>query len=144
MHHTHKPRKVFAMLLAMIGLGGLAACHRHSAEERISKVSEKIASKLDFDENQKVLLAQITNEIKTDFAEEKVKRQAAKPEFEQLLLAETLDKDKVKKMIKERHERMNTKIDKYLDKVAALHKTLTPKQKNEIIEKMNKFSEHWE
>lgn len=102
-------------------------------------ISEKIASKLDFNDQQKALLADITNELKKDFADEKALRNAKQEEFKSMLLADELDRAKIKNLIKERQARIDSKVDKYLDKVAALHKTLTPEQKKEILEKVEKF-----
>lgn len=136
--------KVLGLLAAIASIGILAGCHRHSPEEKIQYVSEKIASKLDFNDQQKSLFEDITKELKVDFAEEKKIRLSLKSEVQGMIQSDQLDKVRVKSLIKERQDRMNSKIDKYLDKVAALHKTLTADQKKEIIEKMDKFSEKME
>lgn len=141
MRHGYRRKwpRVLGILLAIGGVGMIAAgCHR-SPEERMTAISEKIADKLDFNDQQKALLNDITSELKKDFADEKSLRDAKKEEFKSMLLADDLDKAKIKNLIKERQARMDSKIDKYLDKVAALHKTLTPEQKKEILEKVEKF-----
>jgi Spy/CpxP family protein refolding chaperone len=135
--------KALGIILTVGGLSLLAGCHK-SPEERITKISEKIADKLDFNEQQKVLLSDITTELKKDFAEEKAYKQSMQGEFKSMLLATDLDKAKIKETIKARQSRMDSKMDKYLDKVAALHKTLTPEQKNEILEKLEKLQNHWD
>jgi len=50
----------------------------------------------------------------------------------------------VKELLKQRQEFIDSKTDKYIDKVAALHATLTPEQKKEILEKIEKFQNHWD
>ena len=86
----------------------------------------------------------ITDEIKKDFSEEKKNRLAVREEIKKQILAPDLDQEKVKTLIKERQLRMNSKVDKYVEKVAALHKTLTTEQKKEILETMDKMSRHFE
>lgn len=142
MRHNRKWPRVLGVVFA-IGALGLTGCHK-SPEERMTAISEKIADKLDFNEQQKALLNDITSELKKDFQEEKSIRHGMKDEVKAMILADNLDKAKIKELIKARQERINSKVDKYLDKVAALHKTLTPEQKKEIIDKMEKFHQRWE
>ncbi|WII70847.1 Spy/CpxP family protein refolding chaperone [Bdellovibrio sp. 22V] len=145
-HHSHHHRKwpkVLGILLAIGSVGFLSGCHK-SPEERISAISEKIADKLDFNEQQKALLGDITSEMKKDFAEEKNVRKGMKDTVKGLILADDLDKSRIKELIKARQARFDAKVDKYLDKVAALHKTLTPEQKKEMIDKIEKFHARWE
>jgi hypothetical protein len=138
-----KIKKLGALVAVLVSGGLLMGCHR-SPEKRIDHISAKIASKLDFNEQQKGILQDITNEMKKDFADEKSIRTEKLNEMKSLLMAETLDTTKVKSMIKERQARMDAKVDKYLEKVAALHKTLTVEQKNEIMEKAERFQKHFE
>lgn len=122
----------------------MMGCHHRSPEEKIEYISSKIASKLDFNEQQKGILKEITEEFKKDFAEEKLLRKSKLADMQALLLSDTLDTIKVKALIKERQARMDQKVDKYIDKVASLHKTLTAEQKKEIIEKVQHFQDHFE
>ena len=142
-HAKRKWPRALGILFAIGAVGTLAGCHKNP-EERISAISEKIADKLDFNEQQKVLLNDITSEIKKDFAEEKNRRQSMKDDFKNMILADDLDKAKIKEIINARHARMEEKTDKYLDKVAALHKSLTPEQKKDLIDKVEKFHKKWE
>lgn len=141
MRHGYRRKwpRVLGVLLAAGGIGMIAAGCNRTPEEKMTMISEKIASKLDFNDQQKALLADITNELKKDFADEKALRNAKQEEFKSMLLADELDRAKIKNLIKERQARIDSKVDKYLDKVAALHKTLTPEQKKEILEKVEKF-----
>ena len=140
--HTRRGHRIFALLLAAVGTGSLVACHR-SPEERVEHVGNKIASKLDFSEQQRGLLKEIVEEIKIDLREMRAKREGKFNEFESLLMANTLDKEKVKAHIQEQQAYRDSKVDKYLDKVAALHATLTPEQKREMLDKIQKFKKHW-
>lgn len=142
--HFRRGFRALGILLAIGGIGMMASgCHR-SPEEKMTAISETIAYKLDFNDQQKALLADIVGEMKKDFAEEKALRQSMKGDLKSMILADDIDKEKVKTLIKERQARMDSKVDKYLDKVAALHKTLTPEQKKEIVEKIEKMQRHWE
>jgi hypothetical protein len=65
MKHSFKSKwpKALGIILTVGGLSLLSGCHK-SPEERITKISEKIADKLDFTDQQKVLLGDITTELK--------------------------------------------------------------------------------
>lgn len=142
-HNKRKWPRVLGVLFAIGSVGFLSGCHK-TPEEKITAISEKIADKLDFNTQQKALLSDITSELKKDFAEEKALRKSMKDDFKNMILADDLDKAKIKEHIKDRQARMNSKVDKYLDKVAALHKSLTPEQKKELIDKIEKFQHRWE
>ena len=105
-------KKILGAFTVIISLGLLAGCHHSSPEDKIQKVSERIASKLDFNDQQKNILNDITSDLKKDFKEEKNIRLSHQDDIKKLILADTLDKDKIKVLIKERQERMNAKIDK--------------------------------
>ncbi|MBX9768343.1 MAG: Spy/CpxP family protein refolding chaperone [Bdellovibrionales bacterium] len=142
MWYKRRGLKVAAMAVALIGAGSLVACHR-SPEDRVEHISKRIASKLDFNDQQKALLSDITNEIKNDLREMKTYRESRFNEVEELLNATTLDKARIKARIKEQQEFREAKVDKYLDKVAALHATLSAEQKKEMLEKIQKLKAHW-
>jgi len=134
------------MLILAVSLGsvaGLSGCrHGRSPEERVQYMAEKLSDKLDFNAEQKALLAEITKELQADWAQEKQRRDAVRAEAEKMILSDSLDTARVKELIKERQSRMDSKIDKYLEKVAALHKTMNPEQKKELVELINKFHRH--
>lgn len=135
--------KATAMVAVLVAGGLMTGCKR-SPDEKIEKIGSKISSYLDFSEQQDQILKEITAELKTDFATERAYRKSMATEVETLLMAENLDTSRVKQIIEERNARMNQKVDKYLTKVAALHKTLTPEQKKEILEKLQKLQKYME
>lgn len=137
-----KKKRMIGIAIALIGMGALTACHSHSPEARIDHVASRVASKLDFTAEQKVLLDDIANEIKKDMQSEKDVRLSMKTEFKSWIASSELDKSKVKETIKSKMDRMESRVDKYLDKVAALHKTLNPQQKEELLAFLDKFGPH--
>lgn len=134
-----KQRRMIGIAIALIGMGALTACHSHSPEAKIDHVASKVASKLDFSPEQKVLLDEIASEIKKDIQSEKEVRLSMRNEFRSWISASELDKTKVKETIKSKMDRMEGRVDKYLDKVAALHKTLNAEQKEELLGFLDKF-----
>lgn len=138
--------KAFTLTALVFGAGGLSACRggHHSPEARIDHVSSRIVKKLDFNDQQKSLVKDITDEMKKDFAEEKKYRESLKVEIQKLIEAPELDQVRVKTLIKEKQARMDGRVEKYVGKVADLHRTLTVEQKKEILEKLEKFSERFE
>lgn len=107
-------------------------------------MSSRIAKKLDFNDQQKSLVKEITDEMKKDFVDEKKYRESLKVEIQKLIEAPELDQVRVKTLIKEKQARMDGRVDKYVGKVSELHRTLTDEQKKEILEKLEKFSERFE
>ncbi len=137
--------KAVAVVFAIGALGAASGgCRGRSPEARVDHIADKIASKLDFTNEQKALLTKITDDLKKDFADERARKKALLPEMEQMLLADSLDQKRVKELIKARHDRMNSKVDGYLAKVADLHKALKPEQKKELVEYLQKFQRHWD
>ncbi|MBL7558140.1 MAG: Spy/CpxP family protein refolding chaperone [Bdellovibrionaceae bacterium] len=134
-----KKRRMVGVAIALIGMGALSACHSRTPEARIDHVASKVASKLDFTAEQKILLDDIAAEIKKDFQSEKEVRLSMRNEFKTWITSSELDKAKVKETIKSKMDRMEGRVDKYLDKVAALHKTLNAEQKEELIGFLDKF-----
>lgn len=134
-----KKRRMIGIAIALIGMGALTACHSNSPEARVDHVASKVASKLDFTPQQKVLLDDIASEIKKDIQSEKDVRLSMRNEFRSWISASELDKTKVKETIKSKMDRMESRVDKYLDKVAALHKTLNAEQKEELLGFLDKF-----
>jgi hypothetical protein len=139
---SYRNRKMIGIAIALIGLGTMTACHSRSPEAKVDHVASKVASKLDFNDQQKVLLDDIANEIKKDMQAEKALRLSMHDELKAMIASEELDKAKAKTAIKGKIERFEGKIDKYLDKVAALHKTLNAEQKQELLGFMEKFGHH--
>lgn len=132
-------------LMAIISSSAFAVgCKHNSPEERIEKMSKRIASKLDFNEQQKSMLDQLAAEIKSDFAAEAPYRETLKEEFKKQVNATEIDQAKVVQLIRERKARMDARLEKYVAKVAEIHKTLTPEQKAEILSKFERFSKHME
>jgi outer membrane murein-binding lipoprotein Lpp len=143
MNMNCKRRFKIAALFAVIAGGiGLAGCRHSSPEARVDKISERIASKLDFNETQKDLLNAIKTEIKADMENEKKYRLAVKDEMQKMIMAPDLDQARLKDLFNERQQRMQVKADKYITKIAELHKSLNLEQKHSIVEKINMFVEH--
>lgn len=136
---SRNKKRFMAVAIALIGIGALSACHSRTPEARVDHVASKVASKLDFTAEQKTLLDDIANELKKDMADEKQNRLSMKEEVRSWIAGSELDKSKVKGAIKSKMERIDSKVDKYLDKVAALHKTLNAEQKQELLAFMDKF-----
>lgn len=136
--------KKFAILVTVASIGGLmTACH-HSPEKRIDHMSAKVASKLDFNDEQKRLLNDITADLKTEFKQMKSEKKAKIAEIKAIIAGNELNHEQVKKLMDERRQKMDQLFEKYFSKVAALHKTLTNQQKQELLETLEKFESRWD
>lgn len=145
MRHRRKFFKVVALMATVFGIAAFASGCRHSSPEaRVDHISDRIASKLDFNDDQKRLLKDITADIKADMAANKAKRDSFQNEMQAMIRSNELDQIRLKQLLNERHEQMSAKADSYIAKVATLHKTLSAAQKEELIEFLEKFHKRWE
>ena len=127
-------------LTAMALVFGLTACktghHRHEAH--MGKFFDMIAYKLDFTDEQEVILDQIKSEVKTIKKQTAGQRKERARDLIALIEAEQLDTEQLGLMLEQHHQRMKEHSPKVMELVSQLHSTLTEEQKQKIIRFINK------
>ena len=126
---------VIALAIAALFITG---CKPKSPEQRIGKIFEEISEELDLSEVQKTQLLGIKDEIIEKGREMREKRKEMHEDLYKLILSDRIDTDEVKAKAKEKHAGMKDFFNLTLDRVAEFHATLTPEQKERLVDLMKK------
>jgi Spy/CpxP family protein refolding chaperone len=118
------------LLICVVFLSG---CHRPAPEKMVDRVTEKLKSKLELNAAQQQELEGIKEELKNKMAEMKKNHASRKEEFLALLQSDTIDQEKLKKMINEKKARMDEFSSLMIDKLTKFHSTLTTEQKERLV-----------
>jgi len=125
----------------VLGITALTACnkHHHDPEDKVEWMVHKISKKLDLDDGQKAKLEDVKvelmmhhNQHKTEKAEsmERLIRELKKPEIDQALLLD---------FVNQHTTRVEQAAPAVIEKLAIFHASLTAEQKQELVEKLQKF-----
>jgi protein CpxP len=139
-------RTLYGLFGASIAVGGLAACgHRYEghhgghmggehSEKFRGKMIERVASRLDLNEDQKKRLAALT--VKLDEQRLALIGKSANPraEFQALIAGEKFDKLKAQALIAEKTAALNSKSPEVLAAAADFFDSLTPAQQQKVRE----------
>jgi len=122
----------------------LTGCNRHhqDPEDRAEWMVHKISSKLDLDDSQKAKLEDVKIELMKHHKEHRV----SKAEMMDKLLLEvkkpTLDEDFLLEMVNQHKSRVEQAAPGVISKLVIFHASLNTDQKEELIEKLEKFKKH--
>jgi hypothetical protein len=133
-------KKAILILAAL----ALSACTYVSPETKANIATTRIASALDLTKEQKAK----AHEVKDMYLEaRKAGYNERREQFDrtkQLIASEKLDPAQIKAMIAQRTKRFDANFDPIFSKVSELHATLSPEQKKEALELMDKYSQFWD
>jgi Spy/CpxP family protein refolding chaperone len=128
------------LLICIAFLGG---CQRPSPEGMVDRITEKLKSKLDLNVAQQEQLDGIKQEVTKKMAEMKKNHASKKEELLTMLQSDTIDQEKLKKMINERKARMDEFSSIIIEKLAKFHSTLTPEQKEKLVKYIRDRHDCW-
>ena len=136
------------IVILLIGLIGIFSnCHRRpmfcgfhgSLEKKTKWILKKISKELDLNENQKVELKRITDEIL-------IKRQEFKGSHAEIfntvlaqVNSDTLDQEKLNQLFEGKELEFKEMRFFLISKMADFHSILTPEQRQKLAEKMENF-----
>lgn len=127
----------------LVGLLGTSACFRHhTPAERADWMTGKIAKRLDLDEQQKVKLAAVKDELLAARAESQKERRATMEEVIAQVQSERLDEAKVAQLIERHHAAQTRMMQRVLPKVSEWHASLRPEQKAEAAKLIQRWTDH--
>jgi periplasmic protein CpxP/Spy len=124
-------------LFSVLFVSGLAACKHGSHfngfdEFEQQAVVNRVASRLDLNDSQKVQLQDIVGEMAARVKALHADRQARHQELADLVRQETVSRETVDRMIAEKFDRMKELADLAADRLIAFHATLTPEQREKL------------
>ena len=129
-----------SLLTATLVLGGCFHGKNHPRSGEM--MFEYIAWKLDLSEEQQALLDDVHQEMQAIREQQQEQRKQDREAVINLVMADTLDTGAAMALLQQKQTTLMAKAPGVLEKIAALHATLTPEQKNIIIEKLNKMHQH--
>lgn len=137
-----KKSKLFTVAIASLGIFTLlfAGCKPKTPEERADRIVKFIDNKLDLTEDQKKVLNKVKIDILAKKDEVKALRDEIRSEVKKQLLSDEIDTKYVKKHIQSKQAKIESLKFFMVDKFAEFHKVLTPEQKKELVEKLEKHS----
>jgi periplasmic protein CpxP/Spy len=127
---------VICVPILFICVAFLGGCQRPTPERVVDRITEKLKSKLELNAAQQEQLDGIKEELKKKMAEMKKNHASKKEEFLSMLQSDTIDQEKLKKMISEKKARMDEFSSLMIDKLVKFHSTLTPEQKEKLVKYM--------
>lgn len=120
----------------------VSACHRHrTPAERADYITEKVVKELELTGEQTVKLQALKNEFLAAQAEMKKEHEAIFDEVLRQVQGDQLDQAKLLQLL-ERHAALQSRLaPNVLTKAAEFHAGLTPKQKAEAAEHLQRLRE---
>lgn len=135
-------KKLTIITLTGALLFGMTACFNHNPEERAEWMTERIASELELDENQKGKLITLRAEIMNAHRMLQDDRESSSDDIKTLVASEKMDKEAVRALFDRRHKKAEQLAGPVLDKLVDFHASLNAEQKQKIIEFMEEHKGH--
>lgn len=143
---SRKKKIIGGSILAILIMGLFAtgckhrSCHfSKSPEEKIEYFVEHVSDELDLTESQEIKVKNLAEEIHKKIENQK----SSTHEIYTVLLEEvksnTVDKEKLNSVVDNKLKKFNEMKPFFIDKFAEFHNILTPEQRTELAEKMEKM-----
>jgi len=114
-------------------------CRHRSPEDRVERLTQKIASELDLNENQRKQLDGYKNEFIAKGKEMRSRHDVFKNELIKQLKSDKFDPTEINGMISQHRTDMDAMISLFMTRFSEFHSTLTPEQKEKLVAKLEKF-----
>jgi len=129
-------KKLVWIPLTLLLIGGilvLTACRAITPDKRAEWMTDKIASKLDLNEDQRKMLDEMKVEILAKHREMRGDRSAMKDELTALLTSDKIDRVRLETMINKKKAEIDSALSLLTDRFVEFHDTLTPEQKTKLV-----------
>ncbi len=133
-----------ALILILISSAGiLSGCgHHRSPEKRAIWITEKIASRLDLNESQRAELNSFRDELLAKKKELYKSHMTIHDTLVEQLGHERIDQEHLKEVIRQEDARVDDMISFFVERLASLHSTLSPEQREKLIEMIKEWKDH--
>jgi Spy/CpxP family protein refolding chaperone len=125
-----------------------SGCRAPSPHGKAEFMVDYIAETLDLTDSQREQLDGIKEEFIAKAQEMHASKEAMHDEFMAELRKETIDQQRIKELISQKREQMAEIMDLAVVRLAEFHKTLSPEQREKLVEKIEWFHEkhqhNWE
>lgn len=139
--HKHR-RMALPIFAALFGSAFFFGCNRHACtpEGRAERVTDKISSELDLTQDQEVKLKAIVQNIQTSLPEMDAMKKDLWSELYGQVQADQINPEKLNGKLADAQQKLSAAIPKLTAGFAEFYAILTPDQKKELKEKMEKIN----
>ena len=131
----------FTVLIAVLGVGSLVfvGCRHPGHQRGAAFMMDYMAEALDLTVAQQTMANTYKDEILTMVKTKHSEKKKMHDELKTQLSSDTIDTVRVKTLIAEHRAGMDDVIDLAVDRIAEFHATLSPEQREKLVEKLEKF-----
>jgi len=136
-----KRKKVWIPLTVLV-IGGIllfTLCHSITPENRAQWVTDKIASKLELNEDQKGMLDDMRLEFLAKHREMHDDHAAMKDELIAQLKSEKIDREQLDDIITKKRAEIDSIVSLFTERFVEFHDTMTPEQKSKLVAGLEKM-----
>ena len=142
-----KPIIITAILLLVFGLI-MAGCSKHrfhkkSPEEKAEWITDKISGELDLNDKQIVKLNEIKSDVLIKYKENGDFKSDIWQELNNQLKSESVNEQSMNEAFSLKEKQFSEMRALLINKFAEFYAVLTPEQRNQLSEKMDKFHKRW-
>jgi len=142
-----KPIIITAILLLILGLI-VAGCSKHrfhkkSPEEKAEWITDKISSELDLNDSQKVKLNEIKADVLIKYKEHGDFKSDIWNELNSQLKSERINEQSLNDTFSSKEKQFSEMRALLVNKFAEFYAILTPEQRNQLSEKIEKVHNKW-
>jgi Spy/CpxP family protein refolding chaperone len=131
-------------VIAVLGLGSALffGCRHDGPHKGAAFMMDYLTEALDLNEEQQTRANAIRDEILIKAQAMRSGKKQMHDELKAQLSSTKIDTTRVKELVAEHRAEMDEMIDLVVDRIADFHQTLSPEQRNKLLEKLEKF-EKW-
>ena len=128
-------------VVALIGIGStfFVGCQHRGHQRGAAFMMDYLAEALDLTEAQQAMANSYKDEILAKVKGKHSEKRKIHDELKAQLGGDTIDTVRVKALVAEHRAGMDDVIDLIVDRVAELHATLSPEQREKLVSKLEKF-----
>lgn len=128
-------------IIAAFGLGSavFVGCHHRGHHRGAEFVMDYLSETLDLTEEQQSMANAHKDEIMAKIMAMHANKKEMHAEIKTQLSSESMDTLRVKELVAEHRSKMAEVADLVVDRVAELHATLSPEQRDKLVSKLEKF-----
>ncbi|MBN8707610.1 MAG: Spy/CpxP family protein refolding chaperone [Bacteroidetes bacterium] len=131
--------------VAIIGSSMAFGCSHRSCnnDDRADRITKKVSSELDLTKDQEVKLKAIVLNVQTSLPDMDSTKKEMWSEFYGQVKSDKIDQEKLNAILNQNRDKMSLAIPKVTAGFAEFYAILTPEQKTELKEKMDKINKHF-
>ena len=136
-----KKKTLYISLIAVpiIGLLTLAGCRHPGHHKGALFIIDYLTEVMDLTDEQQARLDEIQDELMTKAKDMRAEHKNMHDLIVAQLGSESINKQELKEEVANHRAQMDSLIDLAIDRLAEFHQTLTPEQKDKLVNKIEKF-----